>query len=326
MKGKILLTGVNGFLGRNIYSLLRPAFNEDDFVFLLRSHRKDIAEEMKLKNVYLLSSSLDDMDLYKRIFKEHDVETVIHCAAIPKETRMKWQEYEHVNIKWPKVLADSFCRFSKKAKRFIFISSIGVYGTSPYKPYISEQDRPMPDGKYHLSKKLAEDALISIFSKENNEDINLFVLRLNTLYGKDDKGVLWKMFCLLKKRILPIWGELETSFCSVDLVAEAIFALLSSKNNRGVVLNVSEPSFNLIDFLERESQFILYQKIKPIKLPRWSARPLFLFNSAWISNKVALLSGDKSYDISKLESLINRKVKPMEMFPKYRQYYRGCVS
>ncbi len=326
MRGKILLTGLSGFLGRNLYLLLRERLGKDRFVFILRESRRDWARQMGLKGVYFFTDPLEARGLYEEIFGDNDVEMVIHCAGISGERLgVSWGEYERINVAWPIMLAESFCKLSRRGK-FVFISSIGIYGTAPYKPYISEGDIPKPDGKYHLSKKIAEECLLDLFADRNDAQVGLVILRPNTLYGEGDKGVLWKMFCLLKRGLLPVWGSPLTSFASVDLMAEVILSVWQKENAGRVVINVSEPSFKLVDFLKEASANVLGVSKAPMVLPLWSIKHFLKIAPPWLGNRLSLLSLDKVYDTSKLEAFLGRAVYPMEAFPKYRSYYRSCVE
>ena len=145
---KILVTGSNGFVGRNLVETLK---NIKD--------NKDRTRDISIEDIFLfdLDSSLDDLD---RFTKECDY--VVNLAGINRPKNP--EEFYEGN----KEFIETLCSYLKKHKNkcpIIASSSIQVG----------------KDNDYAKSKKEGEDFL-KIFSKENGNPI--YIYRFANLFGK----------------------------------------------------------------------------------------------------------------------------------------------
>ncbi|MFT6841362.1 MAG: nucleoside-diphosphate-sugar epimerase [Psychroserpens sp.] len=168
---KTLLTGSSGFLGK--YFLV-SALKTGQCSTLGRSSTNDYQCDLT-ENIPYIKTRFDQ---------------VIHCAGkahvIPK-SRSQTLEFEEVNYKGTKKLLQSLSRFPPK--QFIFISSVTVYGLD----YGNQIDEKYPlDGttSFALSKIKSEADVLHWGQKY---DVNVMILRLPLLVGKDPKGNLGKM-------------------------------------------------------------------------------------------------------------------------------------
>ncbi len=310
---RVLITGATGFLGKNLGDMLRDAGYS--IVALVR-------ENIKLDGLFsLVYPNLVDLEEseYIKLCSKYEVSAVIHCAAISKEKiTLPWKVYEKVNVMWPYKL----CRVCKKLGiRFIFISSVGVYGTAPRCCPAQESHPYMPDGKYHKSKMLAEQFILSEMA-DGYSGKNMFILRLNALYGNGDNGVLMKLWKLYKLGILVCNFKAMTSFCSVDLVFEVVKKILEENVSGPLICNVSEPGLTF------ESLVGLFSKIcegEAINMQFISeGYRLFRF-LPWLYNKYALLCASRGYEISRVSSLLRRELHPMERIDNYVNYYANFI-
>jgi UDP-glucose 4-epimerase len=115
---------------------------------------------------------------------------IVHCAALahrsPPRTAYEWNILEEVNINLPVRLA----RLAKRigVKRFIFISSIGVHGSSTNSaPPICEESPICPTNPYALSKSIAEHRLRECLEGSSCE---LSIIRPALVYGPGMPGNL----------------------------------------------------------------------------------------------------------------------------------------
>ncbi len=316
-KRRVLVTGATGFLGSFLLTNLQQSGY--DTVTIARQKRGLLRD---MRNALIIKDLVNqDVEFYEKLLVKYEITDIIHCAGISKEKIfLPWSSYYHINVNWTETMGKAFL-YSPVTENFVYISSVGVYGTIPYDQPASEFHPYNPDGKYHLSKCLAEKRLIEMQKAINMGSKKIYILRLNTLYGLGDKGVLWKMFFYAKKGYLPVFGNPLTSFCSLNLVFETLIKLLEDSSDE-YVFNVSERPFRLLDFLEERILYILGTKFQIFKMPKKYADVFLKVKIPWIVNRIALLSEDKVYNITRLERLLKRQIRPMEYFDSYSNYYR----
>jgi nucleoside-diphosphate-sugar epimerase len=173
---KVFITGVNGFVGRNLVNVLR------------RRH-KLIGTDLP-PNLADLDPN-DPLDSWHNTVKHQDLtaeysadligdaEIVLHCAA---KTRIgpSWDDYSNyylTNITASQRLFEHCQRLG--VKKFIYFSSSSVYGNNGQA--IQHEDGPLnPSSPYAVSKMAAEYALRSQALKG---DTDLIIVRPFTMYG-----------------------------------------------------------------------------------------------------------------------------------------------
>ncbi|GIC16470.1 UDP-glucose 4-epimerase [Vibrio cholerae] len=182
----ILLTGASGFIGKSLSSLNLPirrvlrAYPDDsdqitDFVVV-----SDIADSLQLSGAF------------------NDVKSVIHLAGVAHHTGSNSLEfYNDTNVKGTLTLAEEASRAN--VKRFVFVSSIGVNGTStigaPFTPHSTEN----PHNHYAQSKYDAELGLKKI---AENTGLEVVIVRPVLVYGVNAPGNFGLLTKLVSK--LPI--------------------------------------------------------------------------------------------------------------------------
>ncbi len=174
----VLLTGASGFLGKYILEYLTELkFNTDT---IGRGKSADIILDLS-QNVPAIN-------------KKYDL--VVHCAGkahiIPK-TKEEEAEFYEVNVNGTKNL----CKGLKISlpNTFVFISTIAVYGRD-YGENITESEPLDGSTAYAKSKILAEN-MLEAWCKKNA--VNLVVLRLPLVAGKESKGNFSDMIESIKK-------------------------------------------------------------------------------------------------------------------------------
>lgn len=177
MEANILLTGASGFLGNRLVKALhsKPGISLTAVV----RRRVDIPASHIME-----VQSLDASAEWSAALNNKQV--VIHAAARAHLTKDKladsFLEYRHVNVDGTLNLARQAA--AAGAKRFIFISSIGVNGNNNTKPF-TESDMPIPAESYAQSKWEAEQGLWEIQRKTGLE---LVIIRPPLVYGPDAPG------------------------------------------------------------------------------------------------------------------------------------------
>ena len=165
----ILITGVNGFLGREISKYL---FQKKYNVIGISLENSYLGKE-KIKYIKADISR----DNFLKILEEsklNDIDVIVHCAALIN--------YEEHNLDLIKINCEGFFNIVELAKRchckkVIYISSIQVIGKIKEVP-IKETHEKEPLTLYHSTKLFGENYL------NNISDIEKIVFRIASPIGK----------------------------------------------------------------------------------------------------------------------------------------------
>ncbi len=131
----------------------------------------------------------------QNIIKE-PIEWIFNLAAICIEPGFESHEYFETNI----LGAENVCSFAEKIRcvNLFFASSMALYGPT-LKP-MSEEDLPMPDTPYGISKLAAE--YVHRLWVEKSSERRLISVRPAVIYGPGDSGNILRMIRAVKKDIL----------------------------------------------------------------------------------------------------------------------------
>lgn len=198
---KILITGVNSYIGT--------------------SFEKWVSQYPDKYSVDTIS--VRDDRWKERSFIGYDV--IFHTAAIVHASENDTSKYFKVNKDLTMDLANKAKQ--EGVKQFIFLSTMGVYGTET--GYITKETVPAPKTPYAQSKYEAEKLLFEISS----DDFNVAVLRPPIVYGKGCPGNYRRLANLALK--LPFFPVIENkrSMIYIDNLSEFIRLLI---DNNGVGL------------------------------------------------------------------------------------------
>ena len=177
-KERILITGVNGFIGRNLC-----AFLKEKGYFVRGAVRNSVRDVFGVDEDIQMGDINESTDWQQALV---GVDTVIHLAGrvhIMNDSAADPVEiFRKVNVFGTERLA----RMAAKAgvKRFIFISSVKVNGEGFQGAY-TEKDISAPQDAYGVSKMEAEQVLACVASETGLETV---ILRLPLVYGPGVKA------------------------------------------------------------------------------------------------------------------------------------------
>ncbi len=179
MKNRILITGSNSFVGREIINYLSK-YNYN----LIATYRKN-KNEFKSKKVKLVK-----FDLKKKLNLNKRFGVLVHCASVTPANEFRENYYKINQIGFKNLI--SLC-LKSKCNKIILISSVAVYGN--VEKTITEKSFARGKSKYAKSKLKMENILFR-FAKKNK--INSVVLRLSQVIGGRSVN---NYFSDLKKKI-----------------------------------------------------------------------------------------------------------------------------
>ncbi len=175
---RVLVCGGAGYIGSHVvYELIR---NNNEVIVLddLSTGNKDMVHN---DAIFYRGSILDSLILNK-IFKEHNIDIVMHFAAkvVVSESIKYPEEYNKTNVLGTKVLLDAMK--DNDVNKIIFSSTAAVYG-EPKSPICSEETKTLPINPYGKSKLEAE-KLIQEYSNKYN--IKYLIFRYFNVAGADE--------------------------------------------------------------------------------------------------------------------------------------------
>src|SRR5216117_3571364 len=140
----VLLTGASGQIGSQLCSLLRAGGHE---VLAVDVH-PNAQEKIELCDIRRT-------DHVGRLFESAAIRTVIHLAAfLPSAFRADPLAAAEVNLTGTLSLLGE--AVTHRVERFVFGSSLSVYGSSYPPRALSERDPPAPDEPYGAAKRVVE--------------------------------------------------------------------------------------------------------------------------------------------------------------------------
>ena len=164
---KVLITGVNGFIGQALFSYLSEQTDYSVFV----TSRKFYQAGLRPDEIFFVSD-ISNSTNWMSILSGVDV--VIHLAArahvLEKDGVNSANQFNSTNVDGTLQLARH--ALQSGVSRFIFISSIGVNGAETINKAFSESDQPNPCAEYAMSKLRAEQELIRLLSNKKMDYVD----------------------------------------------------------------------------------------------------------------------------------------------------------
>lgn len=160
---KILITGASGFIGSFLVEeALKQQF--DVWAGVRASSSRKYLTDPKIHFLELDFAHSQRLKETLKAFKAQQgkFDYIVHCAGVTK--CKKSSEFDEVNYHQTKHFIDTLVELDMVPHKFIYISTLSVYGPvreSDYSP-ICETDQPMPNTAYGASKLKAEQYLQSL--------------------------------------------------------------------------------------------------------------------------------------------------------------------
>lgn len=213
---RFAVTGSTGFVGRSLVARLQ--LDAVDVVAITRSR---LSSSSSVGNLHFSSDYLDTASLAD-LFRSCDV--VIHLAALAHQvsrssTAIEMNAYRRANLE----SLVSVARAASQAgvRRLVFVSSIGVNGSSTYGTPFTEADKPLPSEPYAITKLEAERALSEELLGSSTDWV---VLRPPLVYGPGCPGNLERLIRLASSAPVLPFGSIHSlrTLISIDSLIDAL--------------------------------------------------------------------------------------------------------
>ena len=285
---KILITGASGFIGSFIVEeALKKGF--DTWAAVRKSSSKEYLKDERINFIELNLSS--KAQLIEQL-RGHNFDYVIHAAGVTK--CLNKQDFHRINTEGTKNLLDAILELKMPLKRFVFVSSLSIFGAiKEQQPYdeIRETDTPKPNTEYGRSKLAAEKYLESLGSR-----VPYIILRPTGVYGPREKDYFMMAKSIKQHSDFAVgYKRQDITFVYVSDVVQAIFlALDKGENGRKYFLSDGEvyQSTTFSDLIHEELGRPWWIRITA---PVWVLR-IITFCGEYIgkmTGKVTALNNDK---------------------------------
>jgi nucleoside-diphosphate-sugar epimerase len=293
----ILITGISGFVGTNLMKYL----SQEKKIKIIGTSRN----KSKISNLSpFLHACYEDNEIYEQ---HVEMDAYVHLSGKVYDIGDKdnEDEYYYANYIATKKLFDHFIR-DKKAKKFIFLSTIHVLTENP-KIVLDESFNPEPFTPYGRSKYKTE----KYIQKHCPPDKDYYILRPSMIHGPGNKGNLNLLYNLVKMGIpYPVGAyNNKRSFVSIENLCFIIKELIKNDITKGLYHVADDEPSSTHDLVE------LIADVTGKKGRIWNIPPLLLKAAAKLGNNIPFfinehrlnkLTGDFIVSNKKIKTAIGR--------------------
>ena len=285
---KILITGASGFIGSFIVEeALKQGF--ETWAAVRKSSSKAYLQD---ERTHFIELNLSSKEQLIEQLRPHQFDYVVHAAGVTKCTDKR--DFYRINTEGTKNLAEALLELQMPLKRFVFISSLSVFGAIREKqPYeeIRETDTPQPNTEYGRSKLAAEQ-----FLETPHSTLPWVILRPTGVYGPREKDYFLMAQSIKQHTDFAVgFKRQDITFVYVSDVVQAVFlALEKGQAGRKYFLSDGEvyQSTTFSDLIHEELGRPWWIRITA---PVWVLRVVTFFGEyiGRMTGKVTALNNDK---------------------------------
>lgn len=256
---KVLLTGGLGFIGRHVLAKLRE---RQILTYLVVRPNKAIPDYAISDKIIPIYADLAHRETLQEQIEQLQFDTVLHIGAIRGGTPVSRDIYTKVNVEATEALAEIALR---KSAKFVFCSSVGVFGAIPEDLPPTEASERKRDNYYHTTKILAEERL-QAFTRQGLE---LVIIRPSITYGIGDFGFPYSLIHLVNAgRFLNCTPPVEIAMGDVRMLADAFLNAATYELKNGVAYNICDRTpvalSHLVDFISQSLFQEPYPRLKTL--------------------------------------------------------------
>ena len=229
---KILITGASGFIGSFIVEeALKRGF--ETWAAVRKSSSREWLQD---ERIHFIELNLSSKEQLVEQLRGKDFDYVVHAAGVTK--CLNKQDFHRINTEGTRNLAEALLEVGMPLKRFIFVSSLSIFGAiKEQQPYeeIRESDTPQPNTEYGKSKLEAEKYLATT-------TLPYIILRPTGVYGPREKDYFIMAKSIQQHSDFAVgYQQQDITFVYVSDVVQAVFlALEKGENGRKYFLSDGE--------------------------------------------------------------------------------------
>lgn len=288
----ILITGATGFIGGFIVDEALSRGMQVWVAVRPTSSRKYLSDP----RIQFLELNLSDKEQMKRQMDGLRFDYVVHAAGATK--CLHAEDFFRSNTEGTKNLVQALMEQQMPLKRFVFVSSLSVYGpVAEHQPYreICGNDTPQPNTAYGRSKLAAEQYIESI------EGFPYVILQPTGVYGPRERDYFMMAKSIKSHTDFSVgYKPQDLTFVYVLDVVQAIFLALDCQKTGGKYMLSDGEVYSSRTFSDLIHRELGHPWLLRIKAPIWLLR-IITFCGEYIgrmTGKISALNNDK-YNIMK---------------------------
>ncbi len=291
---RALITGGTGFIG----GALARHLSTLGWEVRLLAREISTAEARRIPGCQVVTAELGKSKVSALQKAVEGCDVVFHAGAVRNRWGTTPDQYLQVNVEGTQALIDSCIGC---ARRFIFVSSVGVYGF-PGVLGIDESFPLVPRNKpvdYHLSKVLAEDA---VFQRKHL--IETVIIRPTITYGPgDSSGMITRLISLIYRRKYIRVGSGQ-NYIHLIFISDLVKGILSaalSPNAAGQTYNLSGDKPVSFRSLTEQISNMIGTRLLPMIIPQFvgTAAGQFFENVYRVGNSLKLIGSTHAPPITR---------------------------
>ena len=288
----ILITGATGFIGGFIVDEALSRGMQVWVAVRPTSSRKYLSDP----RIQFLELNLRNKEQMKRQMDGLRFDYVVHAAGATK--CLHAEDFFRSNTEGTKNLVQALMEQQMPLKRFVFVSSLSVYGpVAEQQPYreICGNDTPQPNTAYGRSKLAAEQYIESI------EGFPYVILQPTGVYGPRERDYFMMAKSIKSHTDFSVgYKPQDLTFVYVLDVVQAIFLALDCQKTGGKYMLSDGEVYSSRTFSDLIHRELGHPWLLRIKAPIWLLR-IITFCGEYIgrmTGKISALNNDK-YNIMK---------------------------
>jgi nucleoside-diphosphate-sugar epimerase len=286
---KILITGINGFVGSHIAEL----FLNSGYLVTGTVRKTSSREFIEHLNVDLRICDLRDKGAIDDIIRGQD--HVVHVAGLIQAKTL--DEFMQANRDGTDYTIRSAARCCPNLMKFVYISSQAAVGPSDSMTPIDEETVPCPVSDYGRSKLAGEEVCLKLQGR-----LPVTILRPPAVYGPRDTGIL-PFFKLVRSGWFWKLGRKESyaSVVHIHDLARAVKLAIESENSTGQTYHVGNQETPSVWQLQKLIAQIMKVEVKPLYTPVGLARLFASLDTlgSVLLNRPPRLTKDKLRELSR---------------------------
>lgn len=321
MAKKILLTGISGFIGRNVARQL--VLKKDEITALIRPGTSLTRVSEFQKKVSFIQMDLADIPKLRDYLDHNSFDVIIHIGAVRGGRKFPKKIYFDANVNATEQL---ILNAMKHETDFLFCSSVGVFGAIPPKVPADNKTEMQEDNYYHYTKIRCE----ALIQKYVLYGLKAAIIRPSITYGPGDFGFPFSLTKMIHRNIFVLPKKrVKIHLSHIDLIVQGFIKLMESNYRSGEAFIVADKEpVNLLDLAD-----FISNEVKGKKFPRYRLLPIWCFripekffkklnNELWIS-RFELISRSWYYDVSETyDKLPLREVHTIPAFKIITDWYK----
>ena len=315
MKKTILITGITGFIGGKVAEKI---FNDFSLTALVRPGTSRDRFKPFENKVNLVGLNLSNSDELRSFLDNNSYDIILHIGALRGGRKFSKEEYIKTNVIATQILISNAV---KNKSKFIFCSSVGVYGAIPEESPATHSTPFKEDNLYHLTKIRCEEMIHNAIQKDG---LRACIVRPAITYGKGDYGFPYTLTKLVAKRLLFLQKkDIYIHLTNVNLLTEVFSQLVYNGFEIGKVWNVADKEKvrfkDLVEFINVklgfEDDYPKNRYIDGLLFNGFTKIARLMKNELWIS-RFELISNDWHFNVE--DTYKDFKLKEYKTIPEFK--------